>query len=74
MNDEMDEINGLVWATRTVVWDIKDLDDPVVARSTTRPRAVRTTTSTSAATTCTSRTTLPVCGSSIFQTARTPLK
>ena len=30
MNDELDEIGGLS-STRTLVWDVKDLDDPVVA-------------------------------------------
>ena len=30
MNDEFDEIDGLP-NTRTLVWDVKDLDDPVVA-------------------------------------------
>ena len=30
MNDELDEIGGLSH-TRTLVWDVKDLDDPVVA-------------------------------------------
>jgi len=32
MNDELDEYHDLVDATRTIVWDVKDLDDPVVAR------------------------------------------
>lgn len=32
MNDELDEYHDLVEATRTIVWDVKDLDDPVVAR------------------------------------------
>ena len=30
MNDELDEIGGQVGKTRTLVWDVKDLDDPVV--------------------------------------------
>ncbi|MDT8369868.1 MAG: choice-of-anchor B family protein [Longimicrobiales bacterium] len=28
VNDELDEINGLVERTRTLVWDVSDLDDP----------------------------------------------
>lgn len=32
MNDELDEIHHLVEASRTIVWDVKDLDDPVVVR------------------------------------------
>ncbi len=32
MNDEADEMNGLVEGTRTIVWDLAQLDDPVVAR------------------------------------------
>ncbi len=31
MNDEGDEISGVVTGTRTIVWDLEDLDDPVVA-------------------------------------------
>ena len=31
MNDELDEYNG-GGNTRTLVWDVKDLDDPVIAR------------------------------------------
>jgi choice-of-anchor B domain-containing protein len=31
MNDEGDEISGAVTGTRTIVWDLEDLDDPVVA-------------------------------------------
>ena len=30
MNDELDEIHDFVEASRTIVWDVKDLDDPVV--------------------------------------------
>lgn len=29
-NDELDEVNGLVDATRTLIWDLEDLDDPVL--------------------------------------------
>jgi len=32
MGDEYDESIGLLEATRTLVWDVKDLDDPVVVR------------------------------------------
>ena len=28
LNDELDEINGLADSTRTLVWDVSDLDDP----------------------------------------------
>ena len=28
MNDELDELQGLVGRTRTLVWDVSDLDDP----------------------------------------------
>jgi choice-of-anchor B domain-containing protein len=31
-NDELDEVNGLVEATRTLVWDLEDLDDPTLVR------------------------------------------
>jgi choice-of-anchor B domain-containing protein len=31
MNDEGDEVAGVVNGTRTIVWDLTDLDDPVVA-------------------------------------------
>jgi choice-of-anchor B domain-containing protein len=32
MNDELDEIAGTVAGTRTLVWDVTDLDDPILAR------------------------------------------
>lgn len=32
MNDEGDETSGTVQHTRTLVWDVRDLDDPVLAR------------------------------------------
>jgi choice-of-anchor B domain-containing protein len=32
MNDEGDELAGVVEGTRTIVWDLSRLDDPVVAR------------------------------------------
>lgn len=31
MNDELDELNNLVSGTRTLIWDVSDLDDPVLA-------------------------------------------
>jgi choice-of-anchor B domain-containing protein len=31
MNDELDELEGTVAGTRTIVWDLAQLDDPVVA-------------------------------------------
>ena len=32
MNDELDEIQGLADGTRTLVWDVEDLDDPQLVR------------------------------------------
>ncbi len=32
MNDEGDEMDGLVEGTRTIVWDLTDLSDPIVAK------------------------------------------
>ena len=32
MNDELDEIGGNVEQTRTLIWDIADLDDPILAK------------------------------------------
>ena len=32
MNDELDEIGGGVSSTRTLIWDIRDLEDPILAR------------------------------------------
>jgi choice-of-anchor B domain-containing protein len=32
MNDELDEMQGLVERTRTLVWDLADLDDPVLVK------------------------------------------
>ncbi len=32
VNDEGDEVSGTVKATRTLVWDLADLDDPVLAK------------------------------------------
>ena len=32
LNDELDEINGLTDRTRTLVWDVSDLDDPQLVK------------------------------------------
>ena len=32
MNDELDELGGSVASTRTLVWDVKDLDDPQLVK------------------------------------------
>jgi choice-of-anchor B domain-containing protein len=32
MNDELDEMNGLTDQTRTLIWDLSDLDDPQLAK------------------------------------------
>jgi choice-of-anchor B domain-containing protein len=32
MNDELDEVGGNVSQTRTLIWDVTDLDDPILAR------------------------------------------
>jgi choice-of-anchor B domain-containing protein len=32
VNDELDEIGGSVEGTRTLVWDVTDLDDPILVR------------------------------------------
>ena len=32
MNDELDEVGGSVDRTRTLIWDIADLDDPILVR------------------------------------------
>ena len=32
MNDETDEVGGNVSRTRTLVWDIEDLDDPILVK------------------------------------------
>ncbi len=31
VDDELDEVRGLVKGTRTLIWDVSDLDDPVLA-------------------------------------------
>lgn len=32
INDELDEVSGSVEGTRTLVWDVTDLDDPILVR------------------------------------------
>ncbi len=32
MNDELDEVQGLTSATRTLIWDVQDLDDPILVK------------------------------------------
>jgi choice-of-anchor B domain-containing protein len=32
MNDELDEVRGLTSATRTLIWDVRDLDDPIMIK------------------------------------------
>jgi choice-of-anchor B domain-containing protein len=32
MNDELDEVSGAVVGTRTLVWDVQDLDDPILVK------------------------------------------
>ncbi len=37
LDDELDEMQGLVDHTRTLIWDISDLDDPVLAKEFLNP-------------------------------------
>ena len=37
IDDELDELNGLVDNTRTLVWDVSDLDDPVLVKEFLNP-------------------------------------
>ena len=37
MDDELDELNGLVDNTRTLIWDVTDLDDPVILKEFLNP-------------------------------------
>ena len=32
MNDELDELNGFVDHTRTLIWDLEELEDPILAK------------------------------------------
>ena len=40
LDDEMDELHGLVDHTRTLIWDVSDLDDPVLAEEFLNPNSV----------------------------------
>ncbi len=40
MDDELDELNGLVDHTRTLIWDVSDLDDPVLVKEYLNPNSV----------------------------------
>jgi choice-of-anchor B domain-containing protein len=40
LDDEMDELHGLVEHTRTLIWDVSDLDDPVLAEEFLNPNSV----------------------------------
>ena len=37
MNDELDEVGGLVQNTRTLIWDLADLDDPQMVKEFSSP-------------------------------------
>ena len=39
-NDELDEVSGLVEATRTLIWDLSDLDDPLMLKEYFSPTKV----------------------------------
>lgn len=39
-NDELDEVSGQVEQTRTLVWDLRDLDDPLLVREYMNPTKV----------------------------------
>ena len=39
LNDELDELQGLVERTRTMVWDLSDLDDPIMVGTFMGPTA-----------------------------------
>ncbi len=40
LDDEMDELHGLVDHTRTLIWDVSDLDDPVLAEEYLNPNSI----------------------------------
>jgi choice-of-anchor B domain-containing protein len=40
MDDELDEMNGLVDHTRTLIWDVSDLDDPILAKEFFNPNTI----------------------------------
>ena len=39
-NDELDEVSGVVEATRTLIWDLADLDDPILIKEYYSPTKV----------------------------------
>jgi choice-of-anchor B domain-containing protein len=39
MDDELDELNGLVDHTRTLIWDVTDLDDPLLLKEFLNPNS-----------------------------------
>ena len=39
MDDELDELNGLVDNTRTLIWDVSDLDDPILVEEFLNPNS-----------------------------------
>ena len=39
-NDELDEVSGVVEATRTLIWDLADLDDPILVKEYYSPTKV----------------------------------
>ena len=39
-NDELDEVSGVVDATRTLIWDLADLDDPILIKEYYSPTKV----------------------------------
>lgn len=39
MNDELDELDGSVAGTRTLIWDVSDLDDPILVSQFVGPTA-----------------------------------
>lgn len=39
MDDELDEMQGLVENTRTLIWDVSDLDDPILVREFLNPNS-----------------------------------
>ena len=39
-NDELDEVSGAVEATRTLIWDLADLDDPILVKEYYSPTKV----------------------------------
>ena len=61
MNDELDEFNSQP-NTRTLVWDVRDLDDPIIVTEFLHTTTASDTTSMWWVTSCTSPTTRRDCG------------